>query len=184
MSNFIKELNMQVLFFILLIGVLFLIFRDWSSEEEKATRTQLSTWAEKLDRRVKPSGVYIKWESDTLPENDAWGTPIKVDYKNEGVAERLFVTSAGKDKIWGTADDLRVSRMQINAAGIGEGIKEHTSEIAKEAAKGVAEGAKEEISKVVEVTKEDVSEATTVAKEKALNFMQEMKNKVTGAEQE
>lgn len=139
MVEFMKQLNIQILSFIILIGALFLIFRDWSSEEEKATRATLNAWAEKLDRNVKPSGVYIRWESDTLPEKDAWGTPLKVTYKNEGVAERLFVDSAGEDKSWGTKDDMRVSKMQINAKGIGEGIKEHTAEVAKEATKGATE---------------------------------------------
>lgn len=137
--EFMKQLNMQILSFIILIGALFLIFRDWSSEEEKVTRTTMNIWAEKLDRNVKPSGVYIQWESNTLPEKDAWGTPLNVTYKNEGVAERLFIDSAGEDKSWSTKDDLRVSKMQINAKGIGEGVKEHAAEVVKEATKGASE---------------------------------------------
>lgn len=142
-----KQLNVQILSFIILIGAVFLISRDWSSDQEKQTRAIMGQWAEKLDRNVTPSGVYIQWESDTLPENDAWGTPLRVVYKNEGVAERLFVDSAGEDKSWGTKDDIQVSKMQINAKGIGEGVKEHTAEVAKKTAQGYVKSLKEEFKK-------------------------------------
>ncbi len=175
MVGFMKELNMQILIFIILIGALYLGFRDWSSDEEKATRSQVSKWAEKLDRNVNSSGVYIQWESDTLPENDAWGTPLKVDYRNEGLAEFVYVKSAGEDLTWDTEDDLQSSRMQLNAKGIGVGIKENTAEVAKEATKGIAEGVKEETGKAVDAAKEKTKEVTLAAKEKAWGFFNGLK---------
>lgn len=177
MVNFLKELNLQILITILLFGALFLMFRDRSSPEEKSTRSTMNLWAEKLDRNVKPSGVYIQWDTNELPENDAWGTPLRVDYKNEAVAERVFVKSAGEDMVWGSEDDLRVSKMQINAKGIGEGIKEHTSEVAKEATKGVAAGVKEEAKQSVASTKQNIKNATLSAKQKATSFLKKVKEK-------
>ncbi len=182
MLDFMKHLTFQIISFIVLIAIFILMFSE--SAEEESTRATMNKWAEKLDRNVKLSGVYIQWESDTLPESDEWGTPLKVTYKNEGVAERLFVTSAGEDKSWNTSDDLKASRMQINAKGIGEGIKEHTAQTAKEFTKGVSEGIKEEISQTVAGVKvgvkESIKETASSVKEKASDLASDAKEKTLG----
>lgn len=143
MVQIMKELNAQILFFIVLIGILFLVFRDWSSEEEKETRALVHLWADKLDRQVTDAGVYIKAESEKLPVTDAWGSSLKVIYQNEGIAEQLYVSSPGEVKIFDTKDDIQARRTQINMKGIGTGIKQNTAEVAAEATKGSTENIKE-----------------------------------------
>lgn len=145
MLNFLKQLNAQIAIFLLLIAVGFLAFHDWSSAEEKRTRALVTEWAEKLDQRVTNAGSYVKWEGDALPVNDGWGSPLRVTYKNEGVAEQLFVRSLGKDKLLGTDDDIVVKRTQVNLKGVGEGVKSNAEAVATSAAKGVVRGIKESI---------------------------------------
>lgn len=184
MINLLKAINKQLLFFIILILVIFLLTHDWTSSEEKATHAQLKSWANQLDQRVTPAGIYIRWESDTLPEKDAWGTPLKVYYTNESIAEKLWVKSAGADKQWNTEDDLIKSKLQINGVGIGEGIKSNTAEVAKEATKGVVVGIKETTSEAFQASKEKMGESSATAKEKATTWIQGMKDKFTQEEKE
>ena len=183
MNALLKQINFQIISFAIVVGLILIYSFDWSSKETKTTKILLSQWAEKLDRNVTPSGVYIKWESDTLPVNDAWGTPLKVYYKNEGIAEVLLVESAGKDMAWMTKDDLSVSKMQINAKGIGEGIKNHTAAVAKEATKGVFEGIKEETVKTYNSTKERAKKKTNSVKEKAVGLISNVKNNLSSNEE-
>lgn len=177
MIDYFKQLSMYIILVLILLLVLFLAFRDWSSEEYKVTRDKLDTWAEKLDKNVKPSGVYIQWESEDLPEIDGWGTALKVIYRNEGIAERVFVTSAGEDKLWNTKDDLKTSRMQINGKGIGVGIKENAASVTKDATKGAISGVKEEVADTASNIKEGVKNKAGESTEKAKKFFGDLKNR-------
>ena len=81
-----------------------------------------------------------------LPDQDAWGTPLHVTYKDERVYEQVIVRSAGKDKIFANDDDIVEKRKQINMKGLGGGIKKiDTAGVAASVAKGVVIGIKEAI---------------------------------------
>jgi len=177
MENYLKQLSYYLIIVLFIFVLIFLLFRNWSSEEFKLTRERLNTWAEKLDRKIKPSGVYIQWESDTLPELDGWGTPIKIEYRNEGIAEKVVIKSAGRDKAWNTKDDLHTSRIQINGKGIGEGIKEHAGSISKNIAKETISGAKEGVSESTAEIKENVANKTDKSKQAAKKFLGNLKNR-------
>lgn len=56
-----------------------------------------------------------------------------------------MVSSAGRDGIFGTEDDIVAKRWLVNAKGIGERIHDGTASTAKEVAKGAIRGAKEEV---------------------------------------
>jgi hypothetical protein len=150
MPEFIKSIFSQILIVILVLVVWFLFSLDWRSSEEKQagaqTRRLVIEWADKLDQRLTAAGVYVHWETESLPDQDAWGTPLHVTYKDERVYEQVIVKSAGKDKIFGNNDDIVEKRKQINMKGIGEGIKKiDTAGVAASVAKGVAIGIKEAI---------------------------------------
>ena len=176
MVNYKNKINKYLLVYSIFTTIIVLSQFGWSSEEEIETKKKLKKWAETLDQEVKPSGVYIKRDSEVLPDLDGWGTSLKVKYRNEGIAQILVVYSAGEDKKWDTEDDLRVQKMQINAAGIGEGIKEHASEVAGEAAKGVASSVKEEASEISNSIKGKLAEE----KEKKIGIIEKLKQKLSG----
>jgi hypothetical protein len=179
MANYKNKINQYLLVYSIFVTIFAINLIGWSSEEEIETKEKLSKWAEILDQEVKPSGVYIKRDSEFLPDLDGWGTSLKVKYRNEGIAQILIVYSAGKDKKWETDDDLRVRKMQINAAGIGEGIKEHASEVAGEATKGVVSSVKEEASEIKNSIKSKLGEE----KENKIGIIEKLKQKISGEDQ-
>ncbi|WP_028579234.1 hypothetical protein [Desulfogranum japonicum] len=172
MIELFRQLNTQLFIFALFIIGGFLFATDWASKEEKQTKQLLNQWAEKLDRQTTKAGTYIQWEKEELPVTDGWGTPLRVYYKNEGIAEVLYVTSAGQDAVWDSADDLHETRMQVNGKGIGEGIKANTAIIAKEAVKGTAAGIKEEASGAARSVKDKFLHLKDTTKEKIHNLRQ------------
>ncbi|MBX3398578.1 MAG: hypothetical protein KF873_07560 [Gemmataceae bacterium] len=114
-------------------------------------RRLVATWADKLDRQTTPTGVYVRWPNDTLPEADPWGRELAVEYSQGGVAEHVTVRSLGPDGVARTPDDVVAVRHAVNLKGIGEGVKKNAEEtrknVAKGAVKGIVEGAKEAVGK-------------------------------------
>lgn len=103
-------------------------------------RRLVATWADKLDGQTTDTGVYVRWPNGTLPEDDPWGRPLRVEYSQGGVAEQLTVRSAGPDGVERTVDDVAATRHAVNLKGIGEGVKNNAEETSKNAAKGVVKG--------------------------------------------
>ena len=145
-----------------LIGVLALVSvtgyavreyeRDRLEVQRLATAKSLcNLWADKLDGRTTAAGVYVQWESETLPDNDPWGRPLRVAYSQGGIAEMVEVRSLGPDGVSHTPDDVVASRSAVNFKGIGTGLKEGAEETARNAArgavKGLAEGVKDAVRK-------------------------------------
>lgn len=117
-------------------------------EQRVATAKSLcNLWADKLDGRTTAAGVYVQWESETLPDDDPWGRPLRVAYSRGGIAETVEVRSLGPDGVSHTVDDIVAARTAVNFKGIGTGIKEGAEETARNAArgavKGLAEGVKD-----------------------------------------
>jgi|GEM_PF-5651970 len=105
------------------------------------TRAKTERWADKLDSTTTDTGVYIHWETDTLPEQDEWGNDLKVQYSQGGMAETIKVRSNGPDSISHTKDDIIATRISANLKGVGEGIKKNIEEVSEKGAKGFVKGA-------------------------------------------
>lgn len=129
-------------------------FREYErsrlEEQRLATaKSMCNLWADKLDGQTTAAGVYVRWESETLPDNDPWGRPLQVAYSQGGIAETVEVRSLGPDGHSHTPDDIVAARTAVNFKGIGTGIKEGAEETARNAArgavKGIAEGIKDRV---------------------------------------
>lgn len=92
---------------LLLIVGWFTAGKPWHSKH--TTDKKVVQIAERLDGQVE-RGRYIRVTSESLAETDAWGQPIQVEYREEGLSENLIVSSAGADKQFGTEDDVIVKR--------------------------------------------------------------------------
>lgn len=103
-------------------------------------KTQVLEWATKLNSQITPTGTYIRYPSEDLPENDPWGNPLKVSYSNGMITETLVVRSAGKDKKYGTDDDVVATNHKNNFKGVKDGIKNNVEETAKSGGKGAVKG--------------------------------------------
>jgi hypothetical protein len=126
---------------------------------EKA-ETQVRRVAEELDRRTTEADVYVRAKEGDIKERDPWGTPLKVNYSQGGVAELVHVRSAGTDREFQTQDDVKWQCIAANLKGIGEGIKMNAEQTASNVAKGIVKGA-------VTGVKEAVRESLPFQKKKA-----------------
>ncbi len=113
-----------------------------SGEQEKIeqTRAKAERWADKLDVMTDDSGVYTRWDGDTLPEDDSWGNSLRVVYAQGGVAEKITIRSLGPDGQSHTEDDITAVRASANFSGIGAGIQENIEGVAEGGARGAARG--------------------------------------------
>ena len=136
----------------LLSGLMIAAFFFGCTDRVETARTQVTRWADRLDRETTETGVYIRHQGEQLPERDPWGVPLKVAYSQGGVAEIVVVSSAGPDGEFDTQDDVIEQRMSANLKGVGEGIKKNAPEVAEKAAAGAAKG-------MVKGLKEGVKEA-------------------------
>jgi hypothetical protein len=107
---------------------------------KQEVRSLCEQWADRLDKQTTDAGVYVRWEGETLPDNDPWGNPLRVSYSQGGVAEAVEVRSLGPDGQSHTADDVTASRIAMNFKGVGTGIKQGAEETARNAAKGAIRG--------------------------------------------
>ncbi len=112
-------------------------------------RAKCRQWADKLDRQTTETGVYIRWQGETLPDKDPWGNDLRVDYSAGGLAENVTVRSLGPDGKSHTDDDVVEQRLSVNLKGVGAGIKKNAEEtahhIGKGLVRGVVDGGKESI---------------------------------------
>jgi hypothetical protein len=129
---------------LLLVGWIVLASSRSRAEKRQTTDKHVTALAERLDAQVE-RGRYKRIDPAAVTETDSWGHPIRVEYREEGVAERLIVRSAGRDGVFDTDDDIRANRILMNAKGVGESLHDGTASVAKEAAKGVLRGVKEEV---------------------------------------
>ena len=107
---------------------------------KQEVRSLCEQWADRLDRQTTETGVYVRWEGETLPDGDPWGRPLRVSYSQGGVAEAFEVRSLGPDGQSHTPDDVVASRMAMNLKGIGTGIKQGAEETARNTARGAVQG--------------------------------------------
>lgn len=107
---------------------------------KQEVRSLCEQWADQLDRQTTDTGVYVRWEGETLPDSDPWGRPLRVAYSQGGLAEAVEVRSFGPDGQTHTVDDIVVNRMAMNFKGVGTGIKQGAEETARNAAKGAVRG--------------------------------------------
>lgn len=135
-------------------------FLSGCADKVETARTQVTRWADRLDRETTETGVYIRHPGEQLPERDPWGLPLKVAYEQGGVAEMIVVSSAGPDGEFDTQDDVIQQRMSANLKGVGEGIKKNAAGVAEEAAAGAAKG-------MVKGLKDGVKEAFSREKQEA-----------------
>jgi hypothetical protein len=142
----LKDWFTEVRVIVTIVGVLLLLgwagsLRTCSYRGSQQTVTQV---AERLDAQVE-RGRYRRTAQADITETDTWGRRLQVEYRDEGLGERLLVSSAGRDGTFGTEDDIVVQRWLANAKGIGERIHDGAASTAKEAAKGAIQGAKVEV---------------------------------------
>ncbi|QEL13689.1 type II secretion system protein GspG [Limnoglobus roseus] len=114
--------------------------KDVEDPQRKEARRLVAVWADKLDRQTTDTGVYDRWPTDTLPDDDPWGRPLRVAYSQGGVAEDVTVLSLGPDGKEHTDDDVLAVRHAVNLKGVGEGIKKNAEETTHHAAKGLVRG--------------------------------------------
>jgi hypothetical protein len=136
------------MFVVSFVGLLFVaqwLFRLGSGDRERQAaidnaRAQCRQWADKLDKETTETGVYIRWQGETLPDKDPWGNELRVDYSQGGVAESLTVRSLGPDGKSHTDDDIIEQRYSVNFKGVGTGIKKNAEETARNVGKGLVKG--------------------------------------------
>ena len=119
-------------------------FTTRSSFRREATDRNVTAVADRLDRQVD-RGRYKREDPSSISEKDAWGHPIRVEYMEEGIGERIIVCSAGPDGSFSTEDDITENRFLMNAKGIGEQAKDSSVSVAKDVTKGFIQGIKEEL---------------------------------------
>lgn len=123
-----------------LVGAAFVAAGCGDDRSRERANAQVQRLADDLDAKTTETGVYIRVKQGEIKETDPWGTPIKVNYSQGGVAETIEVRSAGADREFHTSDDLVAQRMVANLKGIGEGIKKNAEATAASAAKGLVKG--------------------------------------------
>ena len=142
MKQFFTEIRITA------IAVTCLLLVGWFTAKpifsHRNTDKSVVALADRLDGQVE-RGRYKRTEPATVTEADAWGHQLRIEYREEGIGERLLVLSAGPDGAFDTEDDITANRFLMNAKGIGEEIKDGTASVAKETAKGLIRGVKEEV---------------------------------------
>jgi hypothetical protein len=137
-----------ILLVVSVIGLLLVaqwLFRpDGGDRERQAAiddaRAQCRQWADKLDKQTTETGIYVRWQGETLPDKDPWGNELRIDYSQGGVAESLTVRSFGPDGKSHTDDDIVEQRQSVNFKGVGTGIKKNAEETARHVGKGLVKG--------------------------------------------
>lgn len=73
----------------------------------------------------------LRSDGDLAPKKDRWGTLLKSSYSSNNDVNIASATSAGRDRIFGTRDDISSERQDINKSRIvGKWIGEKTKETA------------------------------------------------------
>ncbi len=97
-----------------------------AADEKKLKEQQLKDadalvhkWAEQLQSNASSSGFP---RQEGLIEQDPWGNPLRIDYRQEWFDEVVVVRSAGPDGKMDTVDDLTRTRKTSNAGGVLRGI--------------------------------------------------------------
>jgi hypothetical protein len=135
---------------LLLLCMLGLWLRSAAEDLRAEAHSQVERWAEQLHSQTTAAGVYLRPPANQLPENDPWGTPLRVTYAQGGFAETLTVRSAGPDRAYYTEDDLLAQRSVVNLRGIGKGVKENLEEMAHHSARGLTKGTVEGIKDTIQ----------------------------------
>jgi len=111
-----------------------------TQEQIDRATAQVQRLTEDLDRRTTDDGVYLRVDEKDINETDPWGTRLQVVYSQGGVAETLVVRSAGPDREFHTADDIRSMAGTVNFKGVGAGVQKGVEKTAAGAAKGFVKG--------------------------------------------
>lgn len=142
MKQFFTEIRLTV------ITITCLLIVGWFTAgpifSRRKTDKRVVALADRIDGQIE-RGRYKRTDPATITETDSWGHKLRIEYREEGIGERLIVRSAGPDGSFDTDDDITANRFLMNAKGIGEEIKDGTASVAKEAAKGLIRGVKEEV---------------------------------------
>jgi hypothetical protein len=112
-----------------------------SADLREEAEAACERWAEKLATQTTPTGSFIRPESGELPENDPWGHPLVVVYREGGLAESLEVRSLGPEGVSHSSDDLVATRHSVTLKGMGTAVKEGIEETAENASRGLVRGA-------------------------------------------
>jgi hypothetical protein len=165
----VAAIGATVLLALMLGGVLLLNsggHKQINSKRYKETVGLVEKWADHLDRQTTATGVYVRPDSNEISEEDEWGTKLRVEYSQGGLAENVTVRSAGPDRRFHTTDDIETTRVAVNGKGIGEGIKQNAAEVSKEVAKGIVEGTAEGIKETAGNIKQAVADRMKKFREK------------------
>jgi hypothetical protein len=125
---------------LVLIGVVLLTRIGGRNPKVDSTRAAAERWAQQLDAQTNERGIYIRHAGDTLPENDAWGRPLRITYSQGGAMETLEVRSFGPDGVSHSNDDIVAGRASANLRGIGAGIRDGAEKTTEGAARGLVTG--------------------------------------------
>ena len=145
-TEMLREIRLTAIAITILLLVAWAVTGSWHTRRDKRQTTDkhVTELAERLDAQVV-RGRYQRIDVASVTDVDSWGHTLRVEYREEGLAERLIVQSAGPDGAFGTDDDIRASRILMNAKGVGESLHDGTAAVATEAAKGLIRGVKEEV---------------------------------------
>jgi hypothetical protein len=127
---------------IVIAGVAVVMYWQAKEAEQRKADAQAmcEQWADRLDKQTTDSGIYIRWNGNTLPDSDPWGNPLRVSYSQGGVSEMVEVRSLGSDGHSHTEDDIAITRVAMNFKGLGTGLKEGIEDTSAKAAKGLVKG--------------------------------------------
>jgi hypothetical protein len=74
---------------LLLVGWIVFASSHSRAEKRQTTDKHVTALAERLDAQVE-RGRYKRIDPAAITDTDSWGRPIRVEYREEGVAERAY----------------------------------------------------------------------------------------------
>lgn len=124
----------------LLCGVVVIFMAGCADPKIHMTNKLVSSKAYELSMRTTDSGALVRYPHEDLKEVDSWGTPLKVFYRVSRTSERVIVTSAGRDGVFFTRDDIVAWVRNRNYKGATAAVGEAAKNITKGALQGIKEG--------------------------------------------
>ena len=122
---------------IVIVGLIYFLDQpNRNSRMQRATMDTVTRCADRLDQQIE-NGRYTPAASP-LPETDAWGRALTVQYKDETWGQSLTVFSAGLDGQFGTRDDIDEMRNCISGRHVAKQAARRAGEAIKKKLKPLA----------------------------------------------
>jgi hypothetical protein len=79
-------------------------------------------WAIKLASKTDSTGAFVRFTGET--DTDVYGNPLVIEYEKGVTMDILRVRSLGADGVYGTADDVVITKRHACLTNVVKSIKE------------------------------------------------------------